>query len=318
MEDPLFKYPLELSPVDITPYKAGNTGIDYMTTFDSGKPGFHVMINAITHGNELCGAITLDHFFKNNVQPIAGKLTLAFANHAAYSTFDLDNPWASRFIDEDLNRVWDLDVLDGTRDTVETRRAREMRPIIDQVDMLLDIHSLQHPTSAMMLCGPLAKGQQLAKDLATPDYIVSDKGHSSGKRLRDYGEFGDYMSERNALLLEAGQHWEEYSEIISIDTALRFLKLFGTIDMDTLMDDHLELPEDQNLIEITHPITITAEEFRWADTFIGFECIEKAGTVLGWNDDEAVCTPYDDCILIMPNRLLHKGLTAVRLGKLIN
>lgn len=313
-----FDYPVELAPVDITPYKTGNTGIDYVTTFDSGEPGFHVMISAVTHGNELCGAITLDHFFKNDVRPIAGKITLAFANYQAYQNFDVNDPSASRFVDEDMNRVWGNDVLGGARDTVETERARELLPLLDQADMLLDIHSMQHPTPALMLCGPLAKGQQLAKDLATPEYIVSDKGHAAGKRMRDYGEFGDPMSDKNALLLEAGQHWETSSKGVSIDTALRFLKLFGTIDMDTLMEDHLPLSDDQALIEVTHPITITAEEFRWEQTYTGFECIETEGTILGWNDDEPVRTPYDDCILIMPNRRLHKGQTAVRLGKRIN
>ncbi|NQW02320.1 MAG: succinylglutamate desuccinylase/aspartoacylase family protein [Rhodospirillales bacterium] len=318
MTEPTFEYPVELAPVDITPYRAGNTGVDYVTTFDSGVPGYHVMITAVTHGNELCGAITLDHFFKNDVRPIAGKITFAFANYQAYQSFDAADPSASRFIDEDMNRVWAADVLNGERDTVETRRARDLAPILDQADMLLDIHSMQHPTPALMLSGALAKGQQLAKDLAMPEYVVADEGHAAGKRMRDYGGFGDPMSEKNALLLEAGQHWEKNSRAVSIDTALRFLKLFGAIDMDTLMADHLALPDDQCLIEVTHPVTITAEKFRWEQTYTGFECIEKAGTLLGWNDDEAVRTPYDDCILIMPNRRLHKGQTAVRLGKRIN
>ncbi len=53
-------YPIELIAPDISAYRAGNTGIDYVTTFDSGNAGPHVMISAVTHGNELCGAITLD------------------------------------------------------------------------------------------------------------------------------------------------------------------------------------------------------------------------------------------------------------------
>lgn len=318
MIDSGFEYPVELTPVDITPYRHGNTGVDYVTTFDSGNPGYHVMITAVTHGNELCGALTLDHFFKHNVRPIAGKITFAFANYQAYQTFDAAKPSASRFVDEDMNRVWSDEVLNGPRDTVETLRARDLRPILDQADMLLDIHSMQHPTPALMLCGAQAKGQQLAKDLATPEFVVADKGHAAGKRMRDYAGFRDPMSEKNALLLEAGQHWEKHSEAVSIDTALRFLKLFGAIDMDTLMADHLPLPDDQSLIEVTHPITITAEQFRWENTYTGFECIEKAGTILGWNDDEPVRTPYDDCILIMPNRRLHKGQTAVRMGRRIN
>ncbi|MFQ5974555.1 MAG: succinylglutamate desuccinylase, partial [Alphaproteobacteria bacterium] len=76
-------YPVELAAPDISPYKAGNTGIDYVTTFDGGRPGPHVMVNAITHGNELCGPIALEFLFKNGVRPTRGKLTLSFANHEA-------------------------------------------------------------------------------------------------------------------------------------------------------------------------------------------------------------------------------------------
>ena len=50
---------VELIAPDISAYQLGNTGVEYITTFDSGKPGPHVMINAITHGNEICGAITI-------------------------------------------------------------------------------------------------------------------------------------------------------------------------------------------------------------------------------------------------------------------
>ena len=38
---PVNEYPVELTPPDIAPYKAGNTGVDWFTTFDSGAPGPH-------------------------------------------------------------------------------------------------------------------------------------------------------------------------------------------------------------------------------------------------------------------------------------
>ena len=75
---------VELEAPDIQPYKKSNVGVDFVTTFDSGKPGPHVMINAVTHGNEICGAIALDILFKDNIRPLNGKLTLAFVNHLAY------------------------------------------------------------------------------------------------------------------------------------------------------------------------------------------------------------------------------------------
>ena len=57
-------YPIELEAPDISAYKRGNTGIDYVHQFDSGKNGPHVMISAIVHGNELCGAVALDNLFR--------------------------------------------------------------------------------------------------------------------------------------------------------------------------------------------------------------------------------------------------------------
>src|SRR3546814_4771684 len=66
-------HPIELTAPDIAPYKAGNTGIDYVTCFDSGEPGPHVMITAVVHGNELCGAIALDWLFRHGVKPLRGR-----------------------------------------------------------------------------------------------------------------------------------------------------------------------------------------------------------------------------------------------------
>ena len=44
-------HPIELEAPDISAYKCGNIGIDYVHEFDSGKNGPHVMISAIVHGN---------------------------------------------------------------------------------------------------------------------------------------------------------------------------------------------------------------------------------------------------------------------------
>ena len=74
-------YPVELTAPDIEPYRKGNTGIEFVTSFDSGVPGPHVAINAITHGNEICGAIALDALLKQGVRPVKGKLSFAFVNH---------------------------------------------------------------------------------------------------------------------------------------------------------------------------------------------------------------------------------------------
>ena len=117
-------YPVSLVPPDISSYRVGNTGVEYIHQLDSGMPGPHVMISSVVHGNELCGAIAVDHMLQNNVRPLKGKLSLAFMNVDAYLSFDPDNPSASRYLDEDFNRLWTKELLEGDRSSIELRRAR--------------------------------------------------------------------------------------------------------------------------------------------------------------------------------------------------
>ena len=71
----------------------------------------------------------------------ARTLTLSLANVAAYETFDAAQPFESRLITHNLNRVWSSAWLDGNEDSVELRRAREMRPAVAEAEHILDIHS---------------------------------------------------------------------------------------------------------------------------------------------------------------------------------
>ena len=308
-------YPIEISAPDISPYRVGNTGIEYVTSFDSGEPGPHVLVNAVTHGNELCGAIALDQVFRLGVRPARGKLSLSFANVAAYLSFDPKNPTASRFIDEDINRIWDQATLDGPRQSAELTRARAIRPFLDTVDILLDIHSMQHATAPLMLAGLTDKSLALAKRLGAPELIVRDKGHAAGGRMRDYGGFGDAASPKVALLIEAGQHWERRCAEVAIDVTWRFLAASGVLAPTEAQRHLTRPPARQRVITVTEAVTIATDRFEFASDYRGLEIIPKAGTVIGRDGGKEVRTPYDECVLIMPSRRLSRGQTAVRLGR---
>lgn len=312
-------YPIELTAPDIAPYKAGNTGTEYFTCFDSGKPGPHVMITAVVHGNEVCGAIALDWLFRHDVRPLKGKLSLGFMNTEAYLSFDPANPTVSRFIDEDFNRLWTVQALeDPARDSAELRRARTVRPYMDTVDILLDIHSMQEKTPPLMMAGPLAKGRDLARAVGLPEIVVTDAGHAAGKRMRDYEGFAEAGSPKNALLMECGQHWEAAAGPLAIQTALRFLLANDMVDPDWAAAglEGVVLPE-QRFIEVTGPITIESGEFRFVEDYKGLEVIPTAGSTIAYDGDKPVTTPYDDCVLIMPSRRLNAGASAVRLGRFV-
>ena len=307
-------YPVELEPPDIAPYAAGNTGIPYVTSFDSLRPGPHVLVNALTHGNEICGAIVLDRLLRDDIRPSAGRLTLSFANVAAYRRFDPANPAASRFVDEDFNRLWDVATLEGPRRSVELDRARALRPLIDRVDLLLDIHSMQQATAPLMLTGLTDKSLTLARRVGVPETVVRDAGHAAGRRMRDYGAFDEPASAKAALLVECGQHWAKPTAEMALDTAWRFLAASGVLPREQAARRLAPAPQ-QRVVTVTDAITIMSERFAFTGDYHGLEVIRRAGTVLAHDGGREIRTPYDDCVLIMPSRRLTRGQTAVRLGR---
>ncbi len=310
---------VELQAPDIERHRHSDTGTDFVHTLASGKPGPHVMVNALTHGNEICGALAVDRLLREGVRPRRGTLTLAFANVEAFLKFDARNPYATRFIDEDFNRVWTPEVLDGPRDSAELRRARALRPFVEAADYLLDIHSMLEPSPPVMICGPLEKGIRIAFDVGVPEHIVSDTGHANGTRMRDFGGFGDPASPKNALLVECGQHWERNAGTVAWQTVWRFLRHLDVVDGAVAAREIEEGAPPQKLIRVTDAVIASTPAFRFAKTFTGLEVVPRQGDVIAWDGDQAVRAPYDNCVLVMPvPNNVKTGLTAVRLGRLEN
>ncbi len=308
--------PIEIAFPALSPYAAGNAGIPYAWTFAARRPGPHILVQALTHGNEVCGAITLDWMLRGNLRPERGTLSLVFANVAAYERFDANDPYASRCVDEDFNRLWSGAVLDGPRASAELRRARELRPLYDRVDYLLDLHSMSEACAPLALAGPQRKGLALAQALGTPRHVVIDAGHGAGRRLRDYAFFDDPDDARAALLVECGQHWEASAPAVAQQTVLRWLRHFG-MAADGLLDAYLDpapLPP-QAFIEVTTTVTIATDAFAFTVPVRGLQTIPRGGTTYAIDGDTEIRTPHDDCVLIMPTRRPRKGETAVRLGR---
>ena len=307
---------VELEAPDIEPYRKSNVGVDFVTTFDSGKPGPHVMINAVTHGNEICGAIALDILFKDNIRPINGKLTLAFVNHLAYSTFDPSAPSLSRFIDEDFNRVWVEERLDGQEKTAELQRARELRPVFDEVDLLLDIHSMGTFSKPLMICNGLEKERKFVKEVNFPSHIMCGSGHVVGKRLIEYTPFNDTRNNKVALLVECGQHWAADTGVVALDTALHFLRACNVVDINFINDrlsPAAKEPELAEMWDVTDGITALTDDFQFCEEYVGMEIIESQGTKIAQDGDLDIKTPYDNCLLMMPNHRPGAGVRKLRL-----
>jgi predicted deacylase len=312
-------YPIEVEFPDISLHERSESGVPFVHTFESGVPGPHVMINALTHGNEVCGAIVVDALLRMQLRPRRGRLTLAFANVGAYLSFNPSEPDAARFVDQDFNRVWTSEVLDDTaRVSSELARAREMRPVIDTVDLLLDLHSMHEKSAPLIVSGPLDKGIELALQLGTPATVICDEGHPQGRRMRDYEAFGSADSPKNALLIECGQHWEQSAVTVARDTTARFLLIAGVVDPQDIPEGWIvPLPPAMRVVRVTEPVVADSMDFRFAGPYTGLEVFPEAGSLIAWSNGQPVYTPYNDCVLVMPSlRQLRPGVTVVRLGKI--
>jgi predicted deacylase len=315
--------PIEISQPDISAWKHGNTGVDHVWSFDSGRAGPHVMVQALTHGNEWCGAIALDALLRAGLRPQQGRLTLAFANVEAFGRFRVDDPDRSRYVDEDYNRVWADEVLFGVRDSVELRRARQLQPFVDAADLLLDLHSMHEPCKPIMVCGATGKGGDksaaLSRRLGVPEHLLIDTGHPAGLRMIERGGFGDPRSPRTAILIECGQHWARSSVNVACETLFRFLDEAGVIpasERPAGLPGHPSA-ERQVLVRVTEPVVAQSMNFRFAGDYKGLEVIPKAGEPIAFDGDTVIRAPYDNTVLVMPSlKHLKIGTTMVRLGRI--
>jgi hypothetical protein len=94
--------------------------------------------------------------------------------------------------------------------------------------------------------------------------------------------------------------------------------MLGVISEETAAPHFRVKPADQQkFVEVSGPYTILTNSFRFVEKYVGLEVIQSAGTIIGYDGEEALKTPYDNCVLIMPSRRQLPGDTAVRFGKFL-
>ena len=121
----------------------GNTGIDYATTFESDAPGPHVMLSALVHGNELCGAHCPRLPAARRRRPERGRLTLAFMKRRGVCPVQPCQPRCVALRGGGLQPPLVRRSAGRSPATASRlRRAREVRPLVDTADLLLDVHSM--------------------------------------------------------------------------------------------------------------------------------------------------------------------------------
>lgn len=296
---------------DLAPWRAGNTGIEGVWSFAARAPGPHLLLTALVHGNEIAGALLLIRWLREGIRPRRGTLSLCFANLDAFDRFDPADPTATRFLDEDLNRVWADALLAGPRRSTELDRARALLPVIRRADVMLDLHSMLWPSDPLIIAGPNPASRALGCAIGTPAVVVADEGHAAGIRMIDHAHF---QAGAAALLVEAGAHWQPETLAQMERTAGRLLRQLDMAEADARLTPEAPLPPGR-LARVTRTVTAQSSGFAFLRAFRGGEVIARRNTLIALDGEQEVRTPHDDCLLVMPSPRVMRGHTAVRLAR---
>jgi len=302
----------EVLPRDLLPYRQGNVGIDYVHRFESGRPGPHVLVNALTHGNEFCGMVAATHLLDTAVRPQIGTLTVSFANVAAYESFDSTRPLESRQLVHNMNRIWSEAWLDGGDDSPELARARALRPVVAAADHILDIHSTSGDVQPFWVYPQYQRNAAAALALGRPAvHLVMPQGLGSGTPLIQHGRHGQAEHHGVALVAECGQHFRQASSTLAVEVALDFIAHFGLIERAA------PAARPQQRFELLQTWVIKTPEFRFTRPLVGFEVFAKGELIATDGADEirALC---DDCTVLMPTRNPVVGREGVYLSQPID
>jgi predicted deacylase len=301
--------PLEVLPRDLSAYRAGNTGIPHVHRFASGRPGPHVLVNALTHGNEFCGMVAATHLLDHGVRPRIGTLTVSFANVAAYESFDPRQPFDSRQLVHNLNRIWSPEWLEGEEDSPELRRARELRPVVAAADHILDLHSTSNDVEPFWVYPAFERNAEAALAIGRPAvHLVMPDGLGSGTPVIQHGRHGEADSDAGvALVAECGQHFRQATSDLAVEVALDFLAHFGLIEARPRND----APQRRYLLLQTY--VIRTPEFRFTRPVVGFETFAK-GELIATDGATEIRAP-EDCAILMPARAPIPGREGVYIAR---
>ncbi|MCP5270883.1 MAG: succinylglutamate desuccinylase/aspartoacylase family protein [Burkholderiaceae bacterium] len=305
--------PLELQPRDLEPYRRGNTGIDWVHRFDSGQPGPHVLVNALTHGNEFCGMVAATHLLDEGIRPRVGKLTVSFANVEAYQSFDPARPFDSRQLVHNMNRIWSEAWLDGDEHSPELRRARELRPVVAAADHILDLHSTSQDVQPFWVYPAYARNGAAARTIGRPAvHLVMPQGLGSGTPLIQHGAHGTDAHHGVALVAECGQHFRRETGELAVQVTLDFLAHFGLIEREW---SAVQAPTRR--FELLQTWVVQDPSFHFVRPLVGFETFDE-GALIATDGEREVRAPCSDCTVLMPTREPIVGREGVYLARPID
>jgi len=280
-------------------------GIDGVSRFAGAPDAPHprLAIVGALHGNEPCGLRAIERLQyelrTGQLRLRAGTLYLVHGNPPASEQQERHTRGGL-----DLNRLFDyrfVNDIPSAHWVYEHNRALELRPILDSVDALLDLHSTTAPSPAFAIASPLPGSRALADGLGLA-YVT--QGWESPGLLGDRVVIAPVTERgRPGVSVECGQHTQPESVEVAYACALRCLQYLGMIDADSERA-RAGAPASTRLW-LRAAIKRPSPTFRFVRPLASMQVLE-AGDVIGCDDDLVLCAQRR-CYVIMPNDAVPVG-----------
>ncbi len=267
------------------------------------EPGPAVMILGGVHGDESSGLhlvrslltqFGLDHEAPG-VTPsptVRGDLYLGFGNPEAIAIGARGTAPG-----RDLNRVFRREMLEAPEhaaDPPELRRARELAPLFEELDALLDLHGTSSPSPPFVGQGADDPGQRRLYAPLEVQYVLSDPHHrlAGDSTHEGPGTTDGWVRAHggSGLCYETG--WDQADDYEhALDSVLRFLGEMGSLPPLA----HRELPAKE-IYEIFRRLSVErVEAFEFAPGMAkGWHTVEP-GQLVGTHADGTEIHVPEDC-----------------------
>lgn len=259
----------------------------YVWQFDSGKEGPSVMFMEATHGNEtenLSILLSIIEEVRNGALE-TGVLTLAIGNPIA---FLLDK----RFKDFDLNRSFG-DYNDFNH--YESLRAEELKPILAESDLLLDLHATIKPSKPFLVLPEL---NHPLSELVLPSLgiktVLTGSGIFAAGGQPIYTDTYVCQNGGFGVTIEAG--WLEEMETETICEAIKKTLVKVGIFKETSTNHSMKLKDLQFWDAYWN--VVAGEEFHFTKEWSNFDVLEE-GVTFAINGSEALIA-NEKSIIVFP------------------
>jgi succinylglutamate desuccinylase len=267
-------------------------------------PRPHVGVCGSMHGDEPCGALAIQRiagdFESRALAPAKGTVFLIHANPEATRLGLRFTPGGV-----DLNRLWDFEFTDTLRPEAwgyEHHRVLELKEVLGDLDIFLDLHSAKTNTPAFGVSNGEGEIDEVAKHIGI-SYLVQSWYGLADKVIIGFLK----LAGTPALSVECGAHGDPEIANTAYAIGMSFLRATGAID-----DDQATNGKDVQTVHVVETITRPSEAFRFDTAWTGFQELEP-GTLVG-RDRLTEIRVSRRCYTVLPNEDVEVGDDVVYLA----